>query len=133
MDAVTLDDVDRQLERGSVFRFQPAIEALFVDEYARSRARMAPLWALIGLAMYLFQLNDDYNLTPFARLETYNTGAAYADLGAGLTPETLPTQHVVTVGANFGIGHNVVLKVDGQRVRPDTARDRYDIGIGWSF
>lgn len=25
---------------------------------------MAPLWALIGLAMYLFQLNDDYNLTP---------------------------------------------------------------------
>lgn len=64
MDAVTLDDVDRQLQRGSVFRFKAGIEALFVDEYARSRARVAPLWALIGLAMYLFQLNDDYNLTP---------------------------------------------------------------------
>ncbi|MGV3551377.1 diguanylate cyclase [Rhizobium sp.] len=81
MDAVTLDDVDRQLQRGLIFRFQAGIEALFVDEYARSRARMAPLWALIGLAMYLFQLNDDYNLTPdvfrehmIARLVVFTPG-----------------------------------------------------------
>ncbi|MBX9454824.1 MAG: GGDEF domain-containing protein [Rhizobium sp.] len=64
MSAVTLDDVDRQLHRRAIFRFQAGIETLFVDEYARSRARMAPVWALLGLAMYLFQLNDDYNLTP---------------------------------------------------------------------
>lgn len=64
MSAVTLDDVDRQLASRAVFRFQAGIEKLFVDEYGRSRVRMAPLWALIGLAMYLFQLNDDYNLTP---------------------------------------------------------------------
>ena len=81
MDAVTLDDVDRQLQRGSVFRFRAGIEELFVDEYARSRARMAPLWALIGLAMYLFQLNDDYSLTPdvfrehlIARLVVFTPG-----------------------------------------------------------
>jgi diguanylate cyclase (GGDEF)-like protein len=81
MDAVTLDDVDRQLERGAVFRFSPGIERLFLSEYARSRARMAPLWALIGLAMYLFQLNDDYNLTPdvfrehlIARLAIFTPG-----------------------------------------------------------
>ena len=81
MGAVTLDDVDRQLARGAVFRFQAGIETLFVDEYARSRARMAPLWALIGLAMYLFQLNDDYNLTPdvfrehlIARLAIFTPG-----------------------------------------------------------
>jgi diguanylate cyclase (GGDEF)-like protein len=64
MSAVTLDDVDRQLQRRAVLRFQAGIEKLFVDDYAQSRARMAPLWALIGLAMYLFQLNDDYALTP---------------------------------------------------------------------
>jgi diguanylate cyclase (GGDEF)-like protein len=81
MDAVTLDDVDRQLQRGAVFRFRAGIEKLFVDEYARSRARMVPLWALIGLAMYLFQLNDDYNLTPdmfrehlVARLAVFTPG-----------------------------------------------------------
>lgn len=84
-------------------------------------------------AAYRLWQNDEYNLSPFARLETYNTGASYADIGAGLTPDPLPTQHVVTVGANFGIGHNVVLKVDGQRIRPDSSRDRYDVGIGWSF
>ena len=88
--------------------------------------------AYVQAAFHLWQ-NDEYNLAPFARLETYNTGAAYADIGAGLTPAPLPTQHVLTVGANFGIGRNVVLKLDGQRVRPDSARDRYDIGIGWAF
>lgn len=65
MSGVALEDVDRQLaRRAAIFRFQPAIERMFVDEYARNRVRMAPLWALIGLAMYLFQLNDDYTLTP---------------------------------------------------------------------
>lgn len=82
MGAVTLDDVDRQLARRVVFRFHAEIERLFVDEYGRSRARMAPLWALIGLAMYLFQLNDDYNLTPdvfrehlIGRLAIFTPGA----------------------------------------------------------
>ena len=81
MSAVSLDDVDRQLASRAVFRFQPGIENLFVDEYGRNRARMAPLWALIGLAMYLFQLNDDYNLTPdvfrehmVARLAVFTPG-----------------------------------------------------------
>jgi len=81
MSAVTLNDVDRQLARRAVFRFRTDIEDLFVDEYGRSRARMAPLWALIGLAMYLFQLNDDYNLTPdvfrehlIARLAVFTPG-----------------------------------------------------------
>jgi diguanylate cyclase (GGDEF)-like protein len=64
MSAVELEEVERQLGRRTIFRFQNSIEQLFVDEYGRGRARMAPLWALIGLAMYLFQLNDDYNLTP---------------------------------------------------------------------
>lgn len=82
MSAVSLEDVERQLgRRAVVFRFQHRIERLFVDEYGRGRARMAPLWALIGLAMYLFQLNDDYNLTPdmfcehlIARLAIFTPG-----------------------------------------------------------
>ncbi|MDO6965539.1 GGDEF domain-containing protein [Rhizobium alvei] len=65
MSAVTLEDVERQIgRRAVVFRFQQQIERLFVEDYAANRSRLAPLWALIGLAMYLFQLTDDYNLTP---------------------------------------------------------------------
>lgn len=84
-------------------------------------------------AAYQLWANDRYKLSPFARLETYNTGVRYADIGAGLTPDTLPTRHVTTLGANIGIGKNVVLKVDGQRSPSSSALDRMDIGLGWSF
>lgn len=83
MSVVTIEDVDREI--GRIFprlRFQPVIERRFIAEYAVSRARLAPLWAIVGLAMYLFQLNDDYNLTPdvfhellVARLGIFTPGA----------------------------------------------------------
>lgn len=95
------------------------VPELFEGRYAQVAYR---LWA-----------NDNYSLSPFARLETYNTGARYADIGAGLTPDDLPAQHVATLGANIGIGKNVVVKVDGQRSRSNSALDRIDLGIGWSF
>jgi diguanylate cyclase (GGDEF)-like protein len=65
MKVVTLDDIDRQIQsRFPLLRFQPGIEPAFIEEYTRSRLRLAPLWALIGTAMYLFMLVDDFNLTP---------------------------------------------------------------------
>jgi len=83
MSVVTIEDVDREI--GRIFprlRFQPVIERQFVAEYAASRSRLAPLWAIVGLAMYLFQLNDDYNLTPdvfqellIARVGIFTPGA----------------------------------------------------------
>lgn len=82
---------------------------------------------------YQLWANDNYKLAPFARMETYNTGASYADIGAGLTPDTLPTQHVTTVGANIGIGQGVVVKMDIQRSHSNSALDRFDLGLGWSF
>lgn len=84
-------------------------------------------------AAYHIWENDDYNVTPFARYESYNTGASYAFIGNGVTPAELPDNHVTTIGANIGIGKSVVLKVDGQRFRPDSSQDRFDLGIGWSF
>lgn len=84
-------------------------------------------------AAYRAWENDEYSVSPFARYETYNTGARYAFIGAGVTPAALETNKVATVGANIGIGKNVVVKIDGQRFRPDSNRDRFDLGIGWSF
>jgi len=80
---VTLEDVDRQINNNlPKIRFGARVEQLFVEEYARRRARLAPLWAVIGLLMYLFMLNDDYNLTPdvfssllFARLAIFTPAA----------------------------------------------------------
>jgi hypothetical protein len=75
----------------------------------------------------------DMALAPFVRYERFNTGASYADLGPGLTPADLETEGVLTVGVNFNVTPNVVLKADYQRFEVATAQDRVDLGLGWSF
>jgi hypothetical protein len=90
-------------------------------------------------AAYQLWTHNDYVLTPFIRYEEFNTGRKYADLGAGLTPDPLKTEKVVTVGANFQVSPGVVLKADYQRFRPkdDSSQpdlsNRVDLGLGWSF
>jgi hypothetical protein len=90
-------------------------------------------------AAYQLWTHNDYVLTPFVRYEEFNTGRKYADIGAGLTPDPLKTEKVVTVGANFQVSPGVVLKADYQRFRPkdDSSQpdlsNRVDLGLGWSF
>lgn len=84
-------------------------------------------------AAYKAWENASYSVSPFVRYETYNTAASYAYIGAGVTPAALPDTHVSTLGANIGVGKNVVVKMDVQRFRPDSNSDRFDLGLGWSF
>ena len=77
--------------------------------------------------------NEDYALSPFVRWEQFNTAKAYADLGAGLTPELGRAERVVTVGANLLVGQGVVLKADYQRFRENADLNRFNFGVGWSF
>jgi hypothetical protein len=77
--------------------------------------------------------HGDLALKPFARLERFNTGRSYADLGPGLTPEARPTETVVTLGVNFDLSPEVVIKADYQRFDVDSSRSRVDLGLGWSF
>ena len=86
-----------------------------------------------GQAAYRVWSRAEYALTPFVRWEQFNTGRQYADLGAGLTPDGLPTEKVLTLGANFQLTQGVVLKTDVQRFRENSARNRFDLGLGWSF
>ena len=86
-----------------------------------------------GQAAYRVWSRAEYALTPFVRWEQFNTGRQYADLGAGLTPDGLPTERVLTLGANFQLAQGVVLKTDVQRFRENPARNRFDLGLGWSF
>ncbi|WP_051378942.1 porin [Derxia gummosa] len=72
-------------------------------------------------------------LSPFVRVERYNTGKDYAWLGAGVTPARLPNERVITVGANYGLSRSVVLKADMQWFKETTANNRIDLGVGWAF
>jgi hypothetical protein len=77
--------------------------------------------------------SGDYALTPFARYERYNTGARYASLGEGLTPDPQPTTGVTTAGASFFVTPSIVLKADYQWFRPNRDADRFELGLGVSF
>lgn len=83
-------------------------------------------------AAYRLWTQGDMALAPFARYEQFNTGRSYADLGSG-APAGLPTERVVTAGLNYYVTPEVVVKADVQRFHEDTSRNRFDLGLGWSF
>jgi len=82
---------------------------------------------------YKLWSRDETSATPFLRYERYNTGSKYATLPAGLTPDALPTEGVWTAGLNFYLNPSVVFKMDYQKFRQDTTRDRFDLGVGYQF
>jgi hypothetical protein len=84
-------------------------------------------------AAYKLWMHGSQVLSPFVRLEQFNTGRRYADLGPGLTPAARPTEQVATVGMNYQITPGVVVKADVQHFREDQDADRVDLGLGWSF
>ena len=74
-----------------------------------------------------------YGVAPFARLEFFNTGRKYEDIGPGVTPAPLPTERVITTGLNFDINQHVVIKADFQWFRQLSSANRFDLGLGWAF
>ena len=84
-------------------------------------------------AAYKLWEQGSYVLKPFVRWERFNTAAAYADLGAGLTPEVLAAEQVYTLGANFEFAPGVVFKADLQRFKQNKDMNRLNLGLGWSF
>jgi hypothetical protein len=83
-----------------------------------------------GQAAYHVWQKDDMRLTPFLRYERYNTQAS---VDAGYTANPLNDEAVTTVGANFNLSREVVLKADWQNYKTDSLKDRFDLGVGWMF
>jgi hypothetical protein len=77
--------------------------------------------------------HEDYALSPFVRWEQFNTARSFEDLGPGLTPDAARTERVVTLGANFQITPQIVVKADYQRFRENKDLNRVNLGLGWSF
>ena len=63
--AATIAEVDDALARLMPrLGFSPVIEKAYLADYAASRSKFAPIWATVGILMYLYMLVDDYTLTP---------------------------------------------------------------------
>ncbi len=84
-------------------------------------------------AAYRATLRNEWMLAPFARYELFNTASSYAALGAGLTPDPLDDEKVLTAGLNLEIARGVVLKLDYLHFDRDDENDRFDLGVGYQF
>jgi hypothetical protein len=74
--------------------------------------------------------SGDYDLAPFLRVESYDTQERVA---SGFTRNALNDERVTTIGLNFKLHPNVVLKADVQRYDRDAKKDRFNLGVGYMF
>lgn len=81
-------------------------------------------------AAYHVWKDGDYDLAPFVRHERYNTQDAVAD---GYATNPLNEETVTTVGMNFRLHPQVVVKADAQNYTADDKKDRINLGIGYMF
>jgi hypothetical protein len=88
------------------------------------------IYGWYGQAAYHVWRHGDYDLAPFVRYEKYNTQQQVA---AGFAADPLNNERVVTVGLNFKIHPQVVLKTDYQQYKTDNSKDRFNLGIGYMF
>ncbi|MEO8923303.1 MAG: porin [Caldimonas sp.] len=101
-------------------------------------------------AAYNVWQRDGYRLAPFIRYERYDMGAGYDGIAPGFSPTptgpvpsstspttfdyfAIPRDRVVTLGANFYLNPNVVLKLDYQKFRTNIDFSRVDLGLGLQF
>jgi hypothetical protein len=84
-------------------------------------------------AAYRATLANDWMLAPFARYEVFNTASSYASIGAGLTPDALQDEKVLTAGFNLDIARGVVFKIDYLHFDRDDQNNRVDLGLGYQF
>lgn len=84
-------------------------------------------------AAYKIWETAEYSLSPFARLEKFNTAAKYEAMPAGMEIADGQAERVVTMGANLRVGPSVVVKADIQRFRQNKDMDRFNLGLGYQF
>jgi hypothetical protein len=68
-----------------------------------------------------------------AAYQLLNTAKRYSSMPAGLGVPAGAGEEVYTVGANLKVGEGVVLKADYQKFAEDKARDRLNLGVGFSY
>lgn len=81
-------------------------------------------------AAYHVWKKGDLDLAPFLRYEKYNTQQEVDD---GYTKDLNNDETVTTVGVNFKLHPQVVVKADFQNYKTDNKKDRLNLGVGYMF
>ncbi|MFA5170956.1 MAG: hypothetical protein WC426_05265 [Sulfuriferula sp.] len=116
--------------RGSLGDTQAINNALSIVPGGTLDAAPKSFYGWYGQAAYPIWKKDEMRLTPFVRYEKYNTQAS---VDAGYTANPLNDETVVTLGTNFNLSSEVVLKADWQNYKTNNLKDRFNLGVGWMF
>jgi hypothetical protein len=82
-----------------------------------------------GQAAYRIPLGD-MEFAPFFRYERYNTQAS---VPSGFEANPKNNEQLYTLGINFKLYPQVVLKADYQNYKEDNRKDRFNLGFGYIF
>lgn len=85
-----------------------------------------------GQAAYHLWRKGDFDFAPFVRIERFEIRQE-EDPANGLLQDPNNVERVRTVGFNFYVHPQVVIKSDIQRYRTDRSRDRFNVGLGYMF
>ena len=85
-----------------------------------------------GQAAYHLYREGDLDFAPFVRFERFEI-RQQEDLANGLLQDPNNLERVRTLGFNFRIHPQVVIKSDIQRYGTDRTKDRFNIGLGYMF
>jgi hypothetical protein len=83
-------------------------------------------------AAYHVYRRGDVDVAPFVRLERFEIRQA-EDPALGLLQDTNNLERVRTIGVNFYVHPQVVIKTDMRRYSTDRSKDRVNIGLGYMF
>jgi hypothetical protein len=83
-------------------------------------------------AAYHAYKEGNFDIAPFVRLERLEI-KQQEDPDNGLFQDPNNKERVRTIGVNFKVHPQVVLKADIQRYHADKTKDRFNVGIGYMF
>src|SRR5258705_335820 len=85
-----------------------------------------------GQAAYHAYQHGNLDVAPFARIEHFEI-RQQEDAALGVFQDPNNIERVRTLGVNFKIHPQVVLKTDIQRYSTDKTKDRFNVGLGYMF
>ena len=83
-----------------------------------------------GQAAYHIWKSGELDLAPFVRYEQYDT---QREVDSGYDKNIKNKETVTTLGVNFKVHPQVVLKADFQNYKTDNKKDRFSLGVGYMF
>jgi hypothetical protein len=115
---------------GDADRIDQTLQAYNIATGANRPFLPGGFYGWLAQAAYTVWERGDMTLTPFGRVEKFNTQSA---MPSGFAADPANADRVATLGLSFKPHPQVVLKTDYQKFRDNPVNDRFNLGLGYMF